>query len=91
MESLPQHFKIKDNNNKDIKDKDKMKNLPLTKNISSRHKDNELPLKNTREQKQRVTLMSTSGLPIHTCTSYTHTVESGYTHDPSIEVEAGGP
>lgn len=53
MESLPQHFKIKDNNNKDIKDKDKMKNLPLTKNISSRHKDNELPLKNTREQKEK--------------------------------------
>jgi hypothetical protein len=49
---VPQHFRINDSN-KDIKDKDKMKNLALAKNISSRHKDNELSLKNTREREKK--------------------------------------
>lgn len=36
---------------KNMKDKDKRKNLALTENISSRHKDNEVSLKGPGERK----------------------------------------
>lgn len=50
MQSMPQHCKINDNN-KDMKDKDKRKNLALIENISSRQKDNEVSLKGPGERK----------------------------------------
>lgn len=51
MVCIPQCFKINDNN-KAMKDKNKLKNLALVENISSRHNGNELSLKSTGEGKK---------------------------------------
>lgn len=56
MQFVFQYFRINDSN-KDIKDKDKMKNLVFVKNILSRYKDNELLLKNIREREKKSELL----------------------------------